>query len=188
MKKKVVYTCITGDYDKLIKHTYINPEYDYVCFTDNNILLKSKIKPWKILPLKYTNSDKIRNAKWHKTHPHVLFPEYSESVWVDGNINILTNSLFKRFAKSKQNILIPVHFKRNCIYAECMAVVECQKDSQRNVDKVLKFLEKNNMPKNYGLLETNIIFRRHNNKLIKEINENWWNMIKRYSYRDQLSL
>ena len=36
--KKVVYTCITNDYDDLeeIKgYTYINPEWDYICFTDN---------------------------------------------------------------------------------------------------------------------------------------------------------
>lgn len=188
MKKKVIYTCITGDYDDLIKHKYVNSDYDYVCFTDNKTLLKSKIKPWKILPLKYKESDKIRNARWHKTHPHILFPKYSESVWVDGTINIPSKSLFKRFAETKQDILIPIHFVRTCIYEECATCIECKKDSKNNIDKVIRFLDKNKMPKNYGLLETNIIFRRHNNKIIKKIDEEWWNMIKKYSYRDQLSM
>ena len=44
------------------------------------------------------------------------------------------------------------------------------------------------MPRNYGLNETNIIYRKHNSKKIKKIMTEWWNMIKNYSKRDQLSL
>jgi hypothetical protein len=32
---KVVYTCITGDYDTLIEPRYVTEGFDYVCFTDN---------------------------------------------------------------------------------------------------------------------------------------------------------
>lgn len=39
MKSGVVYTCITGAYDGLIVHKFVNPAYDYVCFTDNEKLL-----------------------------------------------------------------------------------------------------------------------------------------------------
>ncbi len=43
MKKKndrVIYTCITGGYDNLIEHTYQNLNWDYICFCDNEELLK----------------------------------------------------------------------------------------------------------------------------------------------------
>ena len=39
MGKICVYTCITGDYDNLIQHTYIDKDYDYICFTDNQKLI-----------------------------------------------------------------------------------------------------------------------------------------------------
>ena len=34
-KSKVVYTCLTGDYDILPLHEYLDYSYDYICFTDN---------------------------------------------------------------------------------------------------------------------------------------------------------
>lgn len=34
-KSKVVYTCIVNNYDELPLYRYLNPEWDYVCFTDN---------------------------------------------------------------------------------------------------------------------------------------------------------
>src|SRR5574344_1958635 len=99
MKKKVVYTCITGDYDEPTIHNFINPDYDYVLFTDNKNLIKFRKSPWETRPLAYDKSDNIRNARWHKTHPHILFTEYEISVWVDTNINILTKKFFDDFEK-----------------------------------------------------------------------------------------
>ena len=34
----VIYTCISGDYDRLIEHTYTDSEFKYVCFTDNKFI------------------------------------------------------------------------------------------------------------------------------------------------------
>jgi hypothetical protein len=31
---KVIYTCISGNYDTLHDNIYVNPDWDYVCFTD----------------------------------------------------------------------------------------------------------------------------------------------------------
>ena len=38
MNKIVVYTCITGDYDKLIDPQFIDAGVDYICYTNNNTL------------------------------------------------------------------------------------------------------------------------------------------------------
>lgn len=57
MKSGVVYTCITGAYDGLIVHKFVNPAYDYVCFTDNEKLLSEqkrdlgKLNHWPIVCL-----------------------------------------------------------------------------------------------------------------------------------------
>ena len=44
------------------------------------------------------------------------------------------------------------------------------------------------MPRNYGFCENNILYRKHNNDIIKKIDEEWWYMVKNYAKRDQLSL
>lgn len=41
--RSVVYTCLTGGYDSLKEHRYIDNDWDYVCFTDNKELLASII-------------------------------------------------------------------------------------------------------------------------------------------------
>jgi hypothetical protein len=77
-RNKVIYTCFTGSYDNLIQHFYINYDYDYVCFTDNECLLHNENALdhdwgiWKIRKLQYNDCDYTKIARWHKTHPHVL--------------------------------------------------------------------------------------------------------------------
>jgi hypothetical protein len=189
-RANVIYTCITGQYDDLQQHTFINYDYDYVCFTDNERLLKlEEYGIWKICHIKYTKLDSQKNSRWHKTHPHILFPEYNKSIWIDGNINIITGYLFDLIeTESKYPIKIQVHPSRNCIYSEIEAVLECKKDIKEVTDKVMKLLKEDGFPEEYGLNDTSIIYREHNDKKIIEIMELWWDMIERYSRRDQLSL
>jgi hypothetical protein len=82
-------------------HDYTDARYDYVAFVDNADLLKMKtFGHWQIRPLAYSQLDNIRNARWHKTHPHVLFPEYEVSVWVDGNANPQNEFIFNKFEQA----------------------------------------------------------------------------------------
>ncbi len=113
--KSVIYTCITNDYDHISEiqaYGYINPEWDYVCFTDNQEDIKrKKVGIWEIRPLQYSKSDVSRNNRWHKMHPHILFPDYEESIYLDANINILTDFLFKEIRHLNTSIVLPRHFK-----------------------------------------------------------------------------
>lgn len=64
---KVIYTCLTGNYDNLINHYYINPDWDYICFTDNENLLKSSENGiWQIRKLIYSKLSPSLNNRWHK--------------------------------------------------------------------------------------------------------------------------
>jgi hypothetical protein len=42
-------------------------------------------------------------------------------------------------------------------------------------------------PENCGLVQTNIVIRRHNDAYSKELMEKWWDELSKYSHRDQLS-
>lgn len=47
-KRKVVYTCLTGNYDNLPLHSYLDGEWDYVCFTDSSELLEYGGGVWSV--------------------------------------------------------------------------------------------------------------------------------------------
>ena len=50
--RKAIYTCITNRYDNLFVHTYINNDWDYICFTDDKYLIDAKMYGnWIIKPL-----------------------------------------------------------------------------------------------------------------------------------------
>lgn len=190
--KSVIYTCITNNYDDIntIKtYKYINKEWDYICFTDNEEEIKqSQIGIWEIRPLQYTKSDNTRNNRWHKLNPHKLFPNYSESIYIDANINILTPHIFNLIKEKNLPFILPKHYMRNCIYKEYKEVSRLKLDENTLIKKELELIKKSGMPKNYGLCENNILYRKHNLPEIIHINEEWWNMVLNYAKRDQLSL
>jgi hypothetical protein len=190
-RKNVIYTCITDGYDMLINHTYVDDNWDYVCFTDDLSISSVGNSSWHIRPLHFAKCDNIRNQRWHKIHPHILFPEYQSSVWLDGNVNILDRHIFTDFDKAINEhrlASIAPHPERNCVYDEFIACVELGKDDERILNKQLSLIKKFGYPKRNGLFETNVIYRDHHNYRISEVMKDWWWWIENYSRRDQLSL
>ena len=190
--KSVIYTCITNQYDdinEIATPGYINPDWDYVCFTDDKSLIEErKIGVWSIRPLAYSASDPTRNNRWHKMHPHYLFPEHNESIYIDANVDILTDWLFKEIKSRDCELLIPQHPTRDCIYEEYKVVFSFFLDNPSRLRAGLNAIKKSGMPKHYGLTENNVIYRRHNLEPIIAIMSEWWTFIQNYSKRDQLSL
>lgn len=191
MNKKVIYTCITGDYDDLKNHSFVNNEWDYVCFTDDLKIKNKENSIWEIRQIKYSEMDDVRNQRWHKLHPHVLFPEYEESLWVDANIDIINGGVFDDIEKIKEKnekIAITKHPARNCLYDELEACLAIHKDNEDLMKRQIELIKKDDFPKDFGLFETNFIYRKHLDEKIIKIMGDWWHWIKNYSRRDQLSL
>lgn len=194
--KKVIYTCLTGGYDDLPLHLFLNPEYDYICYTDSEKLLNYKnYGAWEIRGLEKVCENPTMSNRWHKTHPHILFQNsYTESIYIDSNI-IVTGSLLFNEIEAKQNlpVVIPRHNYRNCVYKEIDEVLKTvcgilKKVNPESVLKMKNFLETNDFPKDYGLNENNILYRKHNEPAVAKMMEDWWGFIENYCPRDQLSL
>ena len=190
--KKVVYTCITNRYDDLSEIAcfhYTDFDWDYVCFTDDEELIaQQQFGIWDIRPLVFTDLDVIRNARRHKVLAHKLFPDYEESLYLDANVNIVTPWLFEEIQRRKTDLLIPLHFALNCLYKEYQSV-----SNFGIIDPVLGEAQINKyrhegFPVNYGLNETNILYRRHNDPAVVELMDDWANEIVHFTQRDQLSL
>lgn len=191
--KKVLYTCITGNYDRLLLQKFIADDYDYVCFTDNSQLLSySNYGAWIIKPLASNMQDAVLSNRWHKTHPHILFPEYEASIYIDGNIRLNSGYFIKAAEDKNIALVIPKHNIRNCVFEEIEAVMKIIVPkgitSDISVKKMHEFLILNEMPHNYGFLENNFIYRKHNDKRVIKIMEEWWHFIETIVNRDQLSL
>lgn len=188
MDKICVYTCITGDYDNLNEVLYPEKNIDYICFTNNK---KIKSRTWKII---YISDDSLNDVKLARKikilgHPYIQ-DNYDISIWVDGAFYFNTNvsKFLNDFCDfDKYSMFIPRHSVRDCIYDEAIACYQGRKESKDIIQKGINFLEKNNYPHHTGLVESGVIVRKHNDIQVIKVMNDWFNVIKKFSKRDQLS-
>jgi hypothetical protein len=188
--KRVVYTSITGSYDKLLNHSHLASDWDYVCFSDTETANEEN-DAWDILPLTMSQLDNVRNQRWHKVNAHKVLKRYKYTLYLDANIDIISPDFFIKLNESIASgakLALPKHPKRNCTYQELVACIAQQKDDSSIMKKQIEFIKINKLPKNYGMYASGILLRKTNDRTINRAMEDWWNMIEKYSYRDQLSL
>ena len=179
--------CIRDSYDTLKSHKYINFNWDYVCFTDNERIESDGI--WEIKPLVFDELDNSKNNRWHKLNPHLFLQKYKKSLYIDGNIRILSKQFFDNLEKMNNEIFISaIHNTRSCLYEEAKICEKQNLEKKETIKKQIDFIKNQNFPKNYGLYEANILYRHHNNEKIKKMSEEWWYFVKNFAKRDQLSL
>lgn len=185
-KVKICYTAITGKYDNLKEPSVISNGWQYICFTDNTNI-KSNV--WEICPIpkdlnKFTN---VKKQRLIKICPNKYLPQYDECIWVDGNITIQCD--LNKFVRDNCNgdFCVPKHPQRNCIYEECDAVESYKKDTHEHIEIIRRKLKNEGFPKNLGLAETGLLYRR-NTEVVNNINNEWGlQMINNQTHRDQLT-
>ena len=89
--------------------------------------------------------------------------------------------------ENEYSLYVPQHPQRNCIYKEVDAVIKLKKDTLENVTPQIERYKEEGFPENYGLLQSNILIRKHNNADCIKLMECWWEELKNGSHRDQLS-
>lgn len=196
-----VYTSIFGGYDNLIDEQFQMDGVDYICFTDRDI----ESKTWKVVKSTPIYNDSNRNAKKYKVLPHRYLNDYDWSVWIDGNIKVISDirSLCNGDAyKLYDHMLVGEYDRRNCIYDEAQTILNFGKiNSERYPEKGIKNWKDNpklivdqmnrylseGYPKQNGLSTTPIMVRNHMDDNVINHNEDWWSEIKHNSKRDQLS-
>ena len=189
--KIVVYTCITGGYDNILEPTCVTPGVDYVCFTDD-VKLKSKTWKMKPIPSELLSFSKVKQQRGVKILAHRYLSDYDISIWVDGAVIVKGNikEYLKTLDMTQYSVFIPEHPARKCIYAEkdaCVKIRKIKGDEVALADKQMNRYKSEGFPVNYGLVQTNVMIRRHNDQYSKDLMEKWWSELKDYSHRDQLS-
>ena len=186
--KKVIYTALVGNYDSLMQPAAVDPEFDYICFSD--CIKGPKVGVWEIRPIPFTSPSHTRVARYSKLQPHVVLPEYEYSVWMDANILIKGEEFYEKVnAKISEGVkmaFVP-HPSRDCVYEE---IVRCYRDvriSFRDAVKQRRHLLAMGYPEHWGLMETSLILRCHNDPDVIRISDAWWEELQNYTFRDQLS-
>lgn len=185
VKKFAVYTALIGGYDHIHQPNYVDANFDYILFSDEINDISTGI--WQVRKVEYKNCDKTRIARYVKTHPEILLPEYEATLWIDASILITSPYIYNQITHLFQSgiqFASVRHPYRNCIYDEAYYVYGL--DREKNIFNWCHYLRSINYPRNCGLFESSLIYRR-NDHLMKNVDENWWNCIVNYSRRDQLS-
>lgn len=187
--KRVIYTCITGDYEALVPLTNRQSDFDYVCFTDNS-RLTSDLWKFRPIPQELLKMSSVKQQRLIKICPHKYLSEYEESIWIDGNINVIGD--INEFIKTQCNdtdktIFIPQHPSRNCVYQEIKACLSFKKDTLKNMEPQINKYKSENYPSNNGMVQTGIMYRKHTQDSCIEVMEKWASELIKHSHRDQLS-
>lgn len=187
-KRYVIYSAMVGAYDDILQPKVVDERFDYILFS--NDIKEKRVGVWEVRPIEYQNEDRTRICRYVKTHPEELLKEYEVSVWMDASFQIQTEYLYDRVVELEESgelISSMWHPARKCIYAEAFAVLRMRVEYEDVIVKTCQYLRKEGYPRNNGLCETGITYRKHQNEQVAKVDALWWKCIENYSRRDQLS-
>jgi hypothetical protein len=122
-------------------------------------------------------------------HPHELFSDYEISIYIDGNIKLISSPREIAFrAMSVASLSLYQHFSRSCVYSEAEVCAALGHEWFWRVNRQMRRYRRENYPADNGLYEANVIIRRHNDLQIINLMKLWWYEYLHGIKRDQISL
>lgn len=184
-----VYSCVFGNYDIPEEPVWTPDNCDYYIVTDQFVSEFSKWKKVDLTPYLNVIStlSPAEKNRYFKMHPHYLFNEYPYSIYLDGNIQPVTDLTEYVNMMSPCGVIAHKHCYRDCIYEEAKVVSFLKRDKPERINKHIEFIKGDGLPAHYGLIECNVLVRAHTNPKCQEIMKLWWNEFMEYSKRDQIS-
>ncbi|MEI7590456.1 MAG: glycosyltransferase domain-containing protein, partial [Deltaproteobacteria bacterium] len=181
---KVVYTAVFGNYDLVPE---VNPKWncDFVCFTDNPEIVSHG---WQVVKVKLNGEHPAQMNRRYKMLPHKYLPHHELSLYVDGNIRIVTDPcpLFEKYLNNGV-IAIAKHPSRNCVYAEAQECIDRELVNKVMVEQQMVRYATQGFPEKYGLTANGIILRKHFDENVIALMDSWWREYSNGEKRDQLS-
>jgi hypothetical protein len=188
MFDNIVYTCVIGNYDRLYPPLGSDPNTRYIALTDDP---KLKAPGWEVQVLKARGDLTPSTLNRHcKLFPWKYLPEAKKSIYVDGNIRILSqlSRLFDLIDEG-YDIALLRHPHRNFVHEEINACIKLRKIN--NPDTLYaeqKVMFEQGFIDQGQLTENGVIIRSHLKEEVRVAMELWWSFVQSYSGRDQVSL
>lgn len=188
MKKYAIYSACIGRYDNIAQPPVIDERFDYIVFCDQVPEKQSGI--WRIVQTPEMNDlSPIYMARYIKTHPHELLPQYDAWIWIDTNLAFADNYFFEVFDKwyaSSNVVAANPHPATDDVYEHIYEMCCWGFEHDETCLKTMRYLQEQHYPAHNGLCETGILFRK-NTLQLKQFDERWWWHILNLSKRDQFS-
>jgi len=128
-----------------------------------------------------------RNAKIYKILPDLFLPDYDVHIWIDsGHIVIKNPHVICDENLGNSDIAIFSHPLRVCAYSEAQTVDALKIEHRDILSQQLQYFRSVGFPRNDGLYEMGCFVRRKND-ITSKMGLMWWEMICRFSSRDQIS-
>ena len=186
----IVYSAVTSSYDMVFKPKVCTENVQYILFSDQ----PGKIRGWNVLPItNVVNEGGSLTNRWYKFFPHEVFKDAEYSVYMDGNIRIIgdLSPLIHEFKESRAALGVFKHLERTNIFQEADACLELGKFDDQDKERVkyqLKMYSESGVPPDLPLTDNGIIFRWHKHPKLSAVMSSWWEQLKDFSKRDQISL
>jgi len=182
----VAFTAITGNYDTLRVPRTLDPDIDYVCFSDTP---RSDLGVFEIRPLPFRHADPVRAARYVKTHPHLLFPDHEIAIWMDATIIVACDLKphIARVTTTDRPVGGIPHPLRHGIYDEAYHCARSRKDDLVAIAaQVARYLAAG-VPKQLAVSDTSFMIWNLRHAAAAEVLDSWWREIETGSRRDQIS-
>ncbi|WP_029232823.1 glycosyltransferase domain-containing protein [Butyrivibrio sp. VCB2006] len=184
----VVYSVITGGYDFVNEPIVKDSDLDYILVTDKMPDDYKGLWNIKVADNEEELSPRLL-SRWLKMHPHILFPEYDYSIYVDGSIRIKDNmeTFLDIYSKTSGMLCFP-HHSSGTLEDEVQIILDNGKaDKNEIMDQLEKYKNEGYVGKGY-LIEAGCIVRDHHDQKLQRVMETWWDEYRKYSHgRDQMS-
>jgi len=186
---RVVYTVVTGRYDRLPKVPAF-PGWDYVAFVaEDSLEFAGEREPWQIRTLDTRGLDPIRASRLPKILPQFYLPQYEYSLYCDANQRLRQDPTRMGEKARWPDWIMSRHPNRSCVYEEAKSCVRMSKASIMAVETQIQRYRDAGMPENLGLTANGIMLRRHKAPAVIEFAKRWWEeYAAAETSRDQLAL
>lgn len=147
--KIAIYTCILGNYDNIQKHLLKFDNVDYYILTDDGKKYEDYKDFYKILelPEEIINKGNIIANRYAKLHPQKFFKEYDYSIYIDGNVRIVSDvRTFVQSISKTTGIAMHSHRERKCIYEEAEVCKLLRRGNMKKIDEQMKKYKQEKFP------------------------------------------
>lgn len=189
-KRRVVYTCITNNYDE-IPVQKPNGNFDFICFLDEETFARNRNLINSTVEVEFRKAPELCSPqdvnRLLKIRPENFLSDYDASIYIDGNVRMRQDpfALFDKIPAGKP-VALYLQPDRDCAYRELDELVRvgvAKGSDSKRLKSAIKLL---GMTNHSGLFEANIILRFHNDPSCKVLMNIWWNLWKSVSIkRDQ---
>lgn len=191
-KKGVVYTCVTGGYDVPLEPLLRDEWLQYTLYSDETSTCAGN-SVWQTRSIAAElvgEKDGNRVNRYYKFHPFAYFPDHDYALYIDGNVQIISDVtvLCRCAEQAKLGIAMHHHAQRDCLYEEAQWCLINHRGNPENIQAQIDAYRQEGMPESFGLWEATIIATDLKNPLARQALTLWWEEYCRWgSGRDQIA-